>query len=103
MRMRMLFFAAAFAMVASAAQGLVGQGGSEGLGFSCNGQDGMCTCKGSMEGKDCKMMLEYCKSKTGSPNPQSGDHYCYYFKPGNPTGKPQPLHNPSLQKSPNTR
>ena len=97
--MRMLFFAASFAFVASAAQALTGQSGSGGLGFSCNGQDGMCTCKGSMEGHDCKMMLDYCRSKTGSPNPESGNGYCYYFKPSTSTGKN--LHHPAPQKSPN--
>jgi len=94
----MLFYAAAFAMVASTAQGLVGQGGSGGLGFNCNGQDGMCVCKGPMEGKDCQMMLDYCRSKTGSPDPESGNGYCYYK-----LGKPKLLHNPTLQKSPDAR
>jgi hypothetical protein len=101
MTRRTLCLAAAFSIMATAAHGLVGQGGSGGLGFTCNGQDGMCTCKGPMDGHDCKMMLDYCKSKTGSPNPQSGDHYCYYFKPSHSTGKT--LHHPPLQKSPDAR
>ena len=39
------------------------------------------------------------RSKTGSPNPESGNGYCYYFKPSTSTGKT--LHHPAPQKSPN--
>jgi hypothetical protein len=52
---------AAFVIAATAAQAETKQGGSQGLGFSCDVNTGVCECTGSLEGADCKGMLPNCK------------------------------------------
>lgn len=59
--MRMFLLIAAFAIAATAAQVLTGQGGGGGAGFSCDVNNLRCSCTGKEDGADCQAMKKNCK------------------------------------------